>query len=89
MISVSDIHSVSLNSRALTSSTHLSWTHSVVLLNEGASFGRDGDTDIQFVRLLVCDCHISNTFVRGAVQLLMEFKAFHTANSPLILLAYS
>ena len=61
----------------------------MVLLNEGVPSFREIDTDVGFVQALVGDLHIGEAFTRGDVQFSVAFKAFHTANISLHLLAYS
>ena len=60
----------------------------MVILNEGSIFLWEIDTDVRFVRLTVGNTHNSNAIVKGNVQLAVTVKASHTADNPLLLLAY-
>lgn len=61
----------------------------MVILNEGMPFLRETDIDVRFVRLTVGNPHNGITVVNSDVQSAVTVEAFHTANNPLLLLAYS
>jgi len=70
-------------------STHLSRTHSGVLIDKGTPFDWDFDINIWFVQLLVGDLHIGNAFVRCDMQFSMALKTIHMMDISLFLLAHS
>ena len=85
---LSKLHSVSLNSGAVTSCAHLSWSRLVVILNVSTVFLREIDTGVWLVRLRVGHLHDGDAVAEGDTQSTMTVKAFHTASNPCLLLAY-